>query len=873
MKTFYNRAKTGMISVLFALFLIGTGDTVLATNYYSKASGNLQLVGTWGNATNGTGTSPASFTLGDIFTIQNRATATIGAAWTVSGVGSTVVVGDGTNACNFTVPANFAFVGNIDVSANGTLTLKNSTIPTLGNLNATSNVNYQGSVAQDIQPTTYGNLTSSGSGTRTLNGIFSITSSFTPGSSNQYTAISGTFEFSGTSNFNISAPTPQLPLTINFDKLKVSTTGAPCTMASVAITVNDYEQTNGTVRMTNSNIAKTFTVNNNFTLSNSSVFNLIATGSPTTASVSVGNLTKIQDNSSINLEIASNTGDGIFQTKDFEATSTNSSMINFGTGTISGNKFGISGNFTKSGTGKFSTSATTPAKGFEFNGTGTQTLSYSGNSSSKTQYVVKSGSTLQLLSDLTLGTATTPRSTFIVEGSLDADAYQIIAGNTTDPQFILSSGGTLKTKKTAGVYNASGAVSGFGAGNYTFDNASNYEFNGSSTQTPNFSNSTMNNLAVDNSGGVNLNASTTVNGTLTLTSGRLTLGTNNLIFGSSAAAVAGSFSASNMIVTDNTGTVRKIFSGAGSFDFPVGEVTGTAEYSPSSVTVNSISPAGSYISVKVTNAKQPNIVAATPDYLNRYWPITSDAATISADITCNYLTADISGTEANLVSAKRNGVWTKFSPVNTLTHVATYNGVNSFSDFTAVTNPEVSISTVPVVPAICNGQSIALTANATGTATLSYAWNIGIAGNVSSGSVSPGSNTTYTVTVTDGNGLSAVGSVNVIVNPVPIALVLTGSTICTSPGGNGTITSTTSATGVNYQLYNNLNVTVQVAQAGTGTGLTWSSLSAGTGYYVVATDGNSCVSPGSNAVDVSTTINPIALVLTGSTICTSPGGN
>ena len=36
----------------------------------------------------------------------------------------------------------------------------------------------------------------------------------------------------------------------------------------------------------------------------------------------------------------------------------------------------------------------------------------------------------------------------------------------------------LKTKKTAGVVNTSGAVSGFGGGNLTFDNAANYEFNG-----------------------------------------------------------------------------------------------------------------------------------------------------------------------------------------------------------------------------------------------------------------------------------------------------------------------------------------------------------------------------------------------------------
>ena len=116
--------------------------------------------------------------------------------------------------------------------------------------------------------------------------------------------------------------------------------------------------------------------------------------------------------------------------------------------------------------------------------------------------------------------------------------------------------------------------------------------------------------------------------------------------------------------------------------------------------------------------------------------------------------------------------------------------------------------------------------------------------------------------------------VNVLTTANPVALVLTGSAICASPGGNGTITSTTSVSGVNYQLYNGSNAAVQTAKAGTGLGLSWSSLPAGNGYYVIGTNAiTSCVSSNSNVVDISTTVNPAALVLTGSTICASPGGN
>ncbi|MEI7897565.1 MAG: hypothetical protein WCJ26_11060, partial [bacterium] len=121
---------------------------------------------------------------------------------------------------------------------------------------------------------------------------------------------------------------------------------------------------------------------------------------------------------------------------------------------------------------------------------------------------------------------------------------------------------------------------------------------------------------------------------------------------------------------------------------------------------------------------------------------------------------------------------------------------------------------------------------------------------------------------------STSSTVNISTNPDPVALVLTGSTICTTPGGDGTITSSTSVTGINYQLYNGSNAAVQSPQAGTGSSLEWFTLAAGTGYYVKGTNATtSCVSSSSNTVDVATVANPLALVLTGSAICVSPGTN
>jgi hypothetical protein len=60
--------------------------------------------------------------------------------------------------------------GTINVSANATLSIANTTIPTLGTLNASSTVVFDGTNNQTIPAVTYGNLTYSGSATGTMAG-------------------------------------------------------------------------------------------------------------------------------------------------------------------------------------------------------------------------------------------------------------------------------------------------------------------------------------------------------------------------------------------------------------------------------------------------------------------------------------------------------------------------------------------------------------------------------------------------------------------------------------------------------------------------------------------------------------------------------
>lgn len=177
---------------------VSSSPSISTTNYYSKSTGNLNDVANWGTNTDGTGTAPSDFTTaGQVFNIRNNATPTIGAAWTVSGSGSKIVIGDGTNACNFTIPADFAVTGTVDVSAGATLTNTNTSIPTLGTLAATSTVVFNAAGSQTVPIATYGNLSISntGSSTATAAGAITVTNGLTVSSGSTFDM--STFALSG----------------------------------------------------------------------------------------------------------------------------------------------------------------------------------------------------------------------------------------------------------------------------------------------------------------------------------------------------------------------------------------------------------------------------------------------------------------------------------------------------------------------------------------------------------------------------------------------------------------------------------------------------------------------------------------------------
>jgi hypothetical protein len=190
---------------------------------------------------------------------------------------------------------------------------------------------------------------------------------------------------------------------------------------------------------------------------------------------------------------------------------------------------------------------------------------------------------------------------------------------------------------------------------------------------------------------------------------------------------------------------------------------------------------------------------------------------------------------------------------------------------TVTVNPKPVIANI--TSSICSGNAFIFTPSTGGgsssndivPANTTYTWSapsvIGITG-TSAGTSAPNisgtaTNTTnapinvvYTVTPTAliGTCAGATFTVTVTVNPTPAALLLTGSIVCfTTPT---TITSSTSQSDINYQLYNSSGAVGSVLP-GDGNGLTWSAMAAGNGYYVIGTNtGTACASVASSTVNV-----------------------
>ncbi|MCX6277908.1 MAG: BACON domain-containing protein [Bacteroidetes bacterium] len=272
---------------------------------------------------------------------------------------------------------------------------------------------------------------------------------------------------------------------------------------------------------------------------------------------------------------------------------------------------------------------------------------------------------------------------------------------------LLSNAGSLVLKK--GLTNEYTVPFAIGTGTAEFSGVANQSIIGQNI---------IQNLTINNSTGVTIGGNTNVNGILALTSGAVTLGSNNLLLGPSA-TVAGIPSATAMVVATGTGELRKEFATGftGSFTWPVGDATVTAEYSPVTLTFSAGSfGTGNYTGIKLVNSPYTGM---TGSYLNRYWILSQNAVTSPLfNSLFQYLPADVVGTESQISCMKVSPVpIVTYSAANTALHQLTATGLTSVGTFTGATP---TVCTLSVTPSNQNATSAA--GSTTFSVTTTCAW-------------------------------------------------------------------------------------------------------------------------------------------------------
>ncbi len=388
---------------------------------------------------------------------------------------------------------------------------------------------------------------------------------------------------------------------------------------------------------------------------------------------------------------------------------------------------------------------------------GTQTIFANGNQvrwfriqTTTANTLVVNGSSEVLLGNNSGGGLTALNLSLI---DLNTNNFTLFNSASTSNAFVLNTTGAIAA--TGGTWN----IARTGDGNF-----GTLRFSASAN--------TVSNLILNHTGATNnqlvLGSDLNVSGVFTLTEGRLVLGTNHFTLTSTASQVLGTL-VNDGVVTNSTGEMRIGY--ASPVTFPLADQSTDVEYSPITVTFTSSAAApGAFVAARVTDAIQPSN-ASTTDYITRYWSIAQSGYTGYVNtVSASYLDADIVGTEANMITAYSANGSLPFQAVGTVNAAA--NTANSTvavgtGDFTTVGGPAPTVSANADDNTVCSGTTVNFTSTASGASALTYAWTsvpAGFTSSVANPSFVVTANTTFTVTVSDVNGLSASASVVVTLN-------------------------------------------------------------------------------------------------------------
>lgn len=280
---------------------------------------------------------------------------------------------------------------------------------------------------------------------------------------------------------------------------------------------------------------------------------------------------------------------------------------------------------------------------------------------------VNSGASLNLLTNLPVANL----RTLTIDGTLNASTLQVTGAGG------VAINGTLRSSNVNGI-GATGTLANTGA--ITLGAASVVEFNAAGAET--FTGrADYANVIINGGGEKTLNGNATLSGNLTLTSGKVVLGTNNLVVGG---AINGATS-SNYIVTDGTGTLTLNNIGAGAVTFPVGP--SNALYHPA--TISNIGTADNF-SVRVASADP---ACAPGQYaVNATWDI-AEAVSGGSDcaITLDFTgaTTGVAYTAAGAQMIHCTGAVADYHSGSVTGTVASGSGFTTFSPFGVSADPVV----------------------------------------------------------------------------------------------------------------------------------------------------------------------------------------
>ena len=248
-----------------------------------------------------------------------------------------------------------------------------------------------------------------------------------------------------------------------------------------------------------------------------------------------------------------------------------------------------------------------------------------------------------------------------VTGTVDASSTTITGGVTGAGTFNLNALGSINLAAPAGLEPVAGPIR---TTTRNFNTGANYGYVGTAAQVPGSDfPATVNNLTLNNAAGLSLGSNTTVNGILTLTTGALNLGNNNLTLGAAGTISGGSATA--YIATTGTGKLIQPVAAATAKLFPIGTIS---SYDPVTVTPTDATTFSANVGTSLTG-----LASSGYNYTSKEWELISSAPS-STVISLTPLAVTATGVYPNIG---------QYDGVNYLNSVATLTGNSYEATFTS----------------------------------------------------------------------------------------------------------------------------------------------------------------------------------------------